>query len=620
MSVDRPASLAIPDTVVVTAIPEPTEASIGRKVLKTLVNLVQRPEFKAVWQALKALFSASPSAPMLTPEQIYTHMNDLRVELFSEMNKASTGISAQRQQAFAAHAIDMIHDVLTDCMFSVQNESNERTNRKVMESTFKQAAAKAHYFVKRHLEVAQSLGQEKLDAPMVKMVLVENPAGPYLQKVAKIAVLRDAPPIENLVLRGGGAKGIGNPPALRALANLGKLSDLKKVVGTSAGALTAVCLASGMSAQAFQNLSNDTSMLSLLSSPDDFEKRYPEVKLGTLGFGAGKALETLDRASASSVSRYLNEHWDEVINVPQWGRLSEVDQNRLIHLRDQNLEASPRTGNMITFHDLHLMHQLVPTKFRELVLTGFDASQKETAYFSAATHPDMPVALAGRISMSIPLFFKAVKMAVEGKSRSFIDGGVGSNMPSEVILNGLSGREMEDAMVKTLLMTYDEGGAAYSILHGSPDAREKATGGILSHFTNDRLDGEKIHFSGANVLPVFHGKIGTFSFAASKEQVEQAQILSMFKTLEYIENTMDSVRHDVVADADAAARLLSIEEQNQFLQKYDGDGDPLNVAICNAIRKLSLPPSGVDQTWLEASLKPVPALQMQVQLGIVAAT
>ncbi len=551
----------------------------------------QRTVVQTIHQAIKSLFSASPPAPKLTPLGIYTRMQGLRGELLAAMERSAAGVPAHSREAFAQRAAAMVNDVLLDCMGSVVDESARRDQGKVRAATFHKAAVNARLFVGRHLQIAREIDRQRLDTPQVRWARVENPGGPHLPKVERIVLLRATPPIESLVLRGGGAKGIGNPPALRALENLGKLAQLKKVVGTSAGALTAVCLASGMSAQAFQKLSSNTRMLSLLSSPGDFRQRYPQVQLGAIGFGAGKALETLDRASASSVTNYLRAHWEDVVATPQWSRLAEADQQRLVGLRDQDFGKSPRTGQMITFHDLQLMQQLAPARFKELVLTGYNTDTKQTRYFSAATDPDMPVALAGRISMSIPVFFKAVKMEVDGRTQSFVDGGVGSNMPSEAILEGLHGKDMQEAMARTLLMTYDEGGAAYSILHGSPAERSKAAGGLLSRWTNDRLDAEKIHFSGANVLPVFHGKLGTFSFSASREQVEQAQTQSMLNTLEYIEATLGQAWHEQVTDVAAAARLLSDQEQQAFLQRHGADGDALHAALCREIRALSLPPA-----------------------------
>ena len=80
----------------------------------------------------------------------------------------------------------------------------------------------------------------------------------------------------------------------------------------------------------------------------------------------------------------------------------------------------------------------------------------------------MPIAIAGRISMSIPVFFQSVKFDPgDGKGvRSWVDGAVGSNMPSEVVFKGLKGKELETAQTKTMLFTYAEGDKWKDKLYG----------------------------------------------------------------------------------------------------------------------------------------------------------
>jgi len=572
-----------------------------------------RSALQAIWDLLKNLFT---QAPTLKPEEIYTRMDGLRKELCSTMRDSCADMPPQMRDEFAKRATAMIHDVLGHCIGSmVKNHSSLAlarralqmaqgmlgprlgsalddsvgpSRRKLREAVFHKAAQRARLIVHLQMQIARTQALQDRAAPQIQSVWVDNPIGPYLPKVERLLLVRAAPPIENLVLRGGGAKGLGNPPALRMLENLGRLSELKQVIGTSAGALTAVCLASGMSAQSFQRLSDETDTQALLGTPADFGQRYPQVQFHWLGNGAGTALETLDRACAGSVTHYLREHWEEVVDTPRWAGLGMAERERMELLRDQVFERSPRTGKMLTFQDLRLLHQLAPTRFKELTLTGYNRDEKKTVHFSAASHPDMPVALAGRISMGIPGFFKAVRLEVQGKTQDFVDGGMGSNMPSEAVLDGLHGQAMEEAAARTLLMTYDEGGDAHAVLHGTPAEREKASGGLISLFTNERLDANKTHFSGVNVLPVFHGTLGTLSFWASAEKVEQAQTLSTLKTLEYIENTLGQARHDLVPSLADAVRLLSDNERQGFLQVHGETDDPLHAALCAAIHAQTL--------------------------------
>ena len=563
---------------------------------------------QVVWNILKNLFT---QAPELKPEEIYIRMDGLRNELLDAMWNSCEVMPEQMREEFAKRATVMVHDVLGHCigsmmknhaslslarralqvaqdvlgprLISLAEDSTGPLKHKVSEAAFHKAAQQARLIASRQVQLARAQELQRHAVPQIKSVWVEDPRGPSLPKVQRLLLVRAAPPIENLVLRGGGAKGLGNPPALRMLENLGQLSELKQVIGTSAGALTAVCLASGMSARSFQHLSDETDMQALLGTPENFGQRYPGVEFHWLGYGAGTALETLDRASFSSVANYLREHWLDLVDTHQWAGFDDVKRKRLQELRDQVFDHTLRTGKMVTFGDLQLLHQLAPARFKELTLTGYNWDAKETVHFCAATHRDMPVALAGRISMSIPGFFKAVRVDVDGRVQNFVDGGVGSNMPSEAILNKPHGRAMDEAVARTLLMTYDENGKAQAILHGTPAEREEASSGLVSRFTNQRLDADKTHFSGVNVLPVFHGTLGTFSFWASTEEVEQAQTQSALKTLEYIENRMGQARHDLVPSMADAARLLSAEEREGFLQAHGESADPLHAALCSAI-------------------------------------
>ena len=53
------------------------------------------------------------------------------------------------------------------------------------------------------------------------------------------------PPIRNLVIEGGGVKGIGFIGAINALDNYGELNNLEAVAGSSAGGITATLIALG---------------------------------------------------------------------------------------------------------------------------------------------------------------------------------------------------------------------------------------------------------------------------------------------------------------------------------------------------------------------------------------
>ncbi|MET1113509.1 MAG: patatin-like phospholipase family protein, partial [Comamonas sp.] len=294
---------------------------------------------------------AGPATRTLTTAQLINEQQELEATLAAEMAAAGAHWQAGARQAFAARAAATVNDVISDCMYSVHSEMIASPDHTVRRESFETAAALARAQIERHQQVALSLEPMRDAVPRVQML-----------ESGRILLLRPAPAIENLVLSGGGAKGMANAPALRALENLGLLEQVKKVVGSSVGAMTAVLLACGMSAKRFQRLLNGSDMLSMLRSPEDFARLYPQVKFGGVGFAGGTLVQTLDRLGAEAVARYLREHWVELGRQPAWTERTALEHQRLAQLRAPDF-SQPRSTQMLTFGDLHLLHQLAPQNF-----------------------------------------------------------------------------------------------------------------------------------------------------------------------------------------------------------------------------------------------------------------
>lgn len=405
-------------------------------------------------------------------------------------------------------------------------------------------------------------------------------------KDGRIEMRGKAPPLENLIFRGGGAKGIGNAPAIKELEVSGSLKEVKRVVGTSAGALTALSLASGYDADRFTQLIKDNPMAGMAGKVEGFKDKYPMVKLegaagkswNPLGWkirkkggGSGEhALQVADKATAGRVSEFLKDSWN-----------TEAFQRKLVEIKDKHgedavkrlalLKETPnfetdRTGKMITFKDLSILSEIAPDTFKELTLTGYDKTNKQTVYFDAKRYPDMPVAIAGRISMSIPVAFQTVKYDPGDKQgmRKWVDGGVGSNMPSEVVMKNergqdLQGREREVTQGKTLLFTYAEQEGWKKKIHGKGKFKSEFSKNLKGALFagNSRLgqvsvnDNKKIHNGGVNTFVVHHYDIDTMHLQATKERVDMAQAQSTLMALKQIEHRQGmgiSLSFDTVED------------------------------------------------------------------------
>ena len=194
---------------------------------------------------------------------------------------------------------------------------------------------------------------------------------------------------KNLVFEGGGVKGIAYVGALEVLEKEGILKDIKRVAGTSAGAMVAVLVG--------------------------------------LGYTAEELKETLWKIS---FRRFLDKSWglirntDRLINDYGWYK-GEFFRN----LMAEHIQA--KTGNgEVTFKDINKMRKN-GKPFRDIYLIGADLSTGFSKVFSASTTPDVKVADAARISMSIPLIFAAVK-GCNGDDHIYVDGGLLDNYAIKV--------------------------------------------------------------------------------------------------------------------------------------------------------------------------------------------
>jgi NTE family protein len=188
---------------------------------------------------------------------------------------------------------------------------------------------------------------------------------------------------KNLVFEGGGVKGIAYAGALEVLDEKGVLPDIKRVGGTSAGAINAALLG--------------------------------------LGYGADDVKEILWKLDFNS---FLDDSWgvirdtDRLIHDFGWykGGFFREWIGKLIEDRAGNQNA--------TFRDLQVMKE--ECGFRDLYFVGTNVSTGFAEVFSYEHTPRTCIADAVRISMSIPLFF-AAKRSPRGDV--YVDGGMLDNYP-----------------------------------------------------------------------------------------------------------------------------------------------------------------------------------------------
>jgi NTE family protein len=184
--------------------------------------------------------------------------------------------------------------------------------------------------------------------------------------------------IENLVFEGGGVKGIAYAGALQALETKNILKDIKRVAGTSAGAITAALVSLKYDAAGITKKVNET----------DFKK--------------------------------FQDHWNPLKIPTKYGLYKGEFLLQFIESFFTDIGLS----NTTTFQDLKDKNYL------DLKLFASDLNLQEAREFSVATTPNAIVAEAVRASMSIPIFFRAWKFTNKiPDEHIYVDGGVTYNYP-----------------------------------------------------------------------------------------------------------------------------------------------------------------------------------------------
>ncbi|XP_035675831.1 uncharacterized protein LOC118415377 [Branchiostoma floridae] len=196
-------------------------------------------------------------------------------------------------------------------------------------------------------------------------------------------------PFENLVIEGGGARGVAYVGALRVLESAGILQNIKRVSGVSAGAITATFVALG------------------LSCADVAEQAG--VDLGKILISGGY-LQTM----VKPVNLYRRYGWET----------GDGFYTFFGSILEKFTRKDGRPGNPdITFKQLYKMSGI------ELCIVVTNLDQMTEEYCHVKTTPNLPIRKAVRMSMSIPGLFQPVLTDYHGNKEFYVDGGVVCNYP-----------------------------------------------------------------------------------------------------------------------------------------------------------------------------------------------
>ncbi len=198
------------------------------------------------------------------------------------------------------------------------------------------------------------------------------------------------------VFEGAGIRGIAYVGAIKQLQKQHYLDSLQVVGGSSAGAITACFLSLGF-------------------TPEEME--YHLLKMNFADFNDNKFPLI---SGIRNTKRFFG--WYEGRVFEKW--------------IGKHIES--KTGNPhITFKEVHDN----PT-YKDLYIMGTSVNNQRSIHFNYKTYPNMEIATAVRISMSIPYYFKSVCIDSTGRVLKNIpktgyydlcvDGGISSNLPVEM--------------------------------------------------------------------------------------------------------------------------------------------------------------------------------------------
>ena len=191
-------------------------------------------------------------------------------------------------------------------------------------------------------------------------------------------------PYKNLVFEGGGVKGVAYGGVFEVLEQKQITPQIESVAGTSAGAITATMMSLNYSAKEFLKI-----MVNL-----NFEK--------------------------------FEDGCDLIGPIRLIRRFGWFKGNYFLNLMEFYIQQKTGDGRA-TFRDL--VEKYRDLDFKRLYVFGTNLSQQAVQKFSYESTPDVAVADAVRISMSIPFFFEARYYEQNGSNDAYCDGGVLNNYP-----------------------------------------------------------------------------------------------------------------------------------------------------------------------------------------------
>lgn len=244
--------------------------------------------------------------------------------------------------------------------------------------------------------------------------------------------------ITNLVFQGGSVKGVAYVGVLQSLEENGiDMTAVKRVGGTSAGAITACALALGCNAHRAEHLLKKFDFQAVLDERKDSIHTRSKV-LESVEKHVQDKSPFFSKIPVKPVIPVLAYRMNEQQGIYEGEYIREWAE-QLIQDQVREITNGKQSGEYLTFEELHQLTLDYPGKFRDLSLIGsnFTTGKKMLFDWENPNTKDVIISDAIRISMSIPLLFKPHHIyykennerLVDATRDLWVDGGVYDNYP-----------------------------------------------------------------------------------------------------------------------------------------------------------------------------------------------
>ena len=256
----------------------------------------------------------------------------------------------------------------------------------------------------------------------------------------------------DLVFEGGGAKGLAFVGALQALERHGHAA--RRVIGTSAGSITALLVAAGYNADECMAAINErlpdgrSRFASFLQVPEfddssqmnDSLRRWVQTDLDN-PLVPNLIEPIVDKMVEGMLQKSLTRHLISLLEYGGW----YIGDNLLAYLREKLDDGGRGLGNST-------LKEFYQQAGRDLSVVATDVTGREMLVLNHHTAPDCPTVWAVRMSMSCPMVWQEVVWRPEwgcyrGRDLSghvIVDGGLLSNFPIKLFVS--NDEEVEEIM------------------------------------------------------------------------------------------------------------------------------------------------------------------------------